>query len=235
MSKKDSLHSQPQWEQFAGFALIPFKFPDEQAAPKQHLTPPPPTHPTPIPLHAPPCRLTALGTTVTDCSCSVLASHACFFLAVPGDTLAREVFYIFPMPCDLNCTAEGICWDHIICLRLWDLKKNSHFSNVTLSSDHLSLLFLFIAGPCSPIPVANILALHTFVDPWIFRFNWTLCFVHVLFCFLVGFGSRTSSWYLDFIFMPSHFIDISISSSMALKREFYLEYDEKCIWITFIL
>lgn len=242
---KRTLHSQLQWEQLACFALIPVAFPDEQAAPKQHLTPrqcapPHPSPSTPISLHPPPtlplCELTALGTAVTDCSpCSVLAFHACSFLAVPGDTLAREVFYIFPMTCDLNCTAEGICWDHIICLRLWDLKKNSPFSNFIPSSDHLSLLFLFIAGPFSSIQVANILTFHTSVDPWIFRFNWTLCFVHVLFCFLVGFSNRTSSWCLGIVFMPSHFIGISISSSIALKREFYLEYDGECIWVALIL
>lgn len=59
------------------------------------------------------------------------------------------------------------------------------------------------------------------------------CFVCVLFCFLVGFSNRTSSWCLDFIFIPFHFIDISISRSVALKRV-YLEYDGECIWIMLV-
>lgn len=68
----------------------------------------------------PPLELVWLMLSLVLCLPSMLA---CFFVAVPGDTLARDVFSIFQMTCDLNCTAEGICWDPIICLRLWDLKE----------------------------------------------------------------------------------------------------------------
>lgn len=72
----------------------------------------------------PPLELVWLTLFLVLCLPSMLA---CFFVAVPGDTLAREVFSIFQMTCDPNCTAEGICWDPIICLRLWDLKEKHRF------------------------------------------------------------------------------------------------------------
>lgn len=125
--------------------------------------------------------------------CSVLPSMlACFFLAVAGDSLAREAFYIFQMTCDLNCTAEGICWDHIICLRLWDLKLQHQFLELFLFPvTCLSVRFLFIV--CMHVVTHSIFKHTDFASILTFKFDWRLSFV--LFCFLIRFSNRTSLWH----------------------------------------
>lgn len=45
---------------------------------------------------------------------SVFALYFSLFLAVSGDKVASEVFYIFSMA----CITEGICWDHIIAAQI---------------------------------------------------------------------------------------------------------------------
>lgn len=84
--------------------------------------------------------------------CSVLAFHASFFLAEPGDKLASEVFYIFQMACDLNCTAEGICWDHIIYYQIMRSEMKAYiykiFILLTLRKSKCSQLHLWQVRFC---------------------------------------------------------------------------------------
>lgn len=75
-----------------------------------------------------------------------------FFLAEPGDKLASEVFYIFQMACDLNCTAEGICWDHIIYYQIMRSEMKAYiykiFILLTLRKSKCSQLHLWQVRFC---------------------------------------------------------------------------------------
>lgn len=75
-----------------------------------------------------------------------------FFLAEPGDKLASEVFYIFQMACDLNCTAEGICWDHIIYYQIMRSEMKAYiykiFILLTLRKSKCSQLHLWKVRFC---------------------------------------------------------------------------------------
>lgn len=81
-----------------------------------------------------------------------LLSMLSFFLAEPGDKLASEVFYILQMACDLNCTAEGICWDHIIYYQIMRSEMKAYiyklFILLTLRKSKCSRLHLWQVRFC---------------------------------------------------------------------------------------
>lgn len=73
---------------------------------------------------------------------------------MPGDALAREAFYIFQMTCDLNCTAEGICWDHIICHVI--MRSENQSMDFCFQRPFFSpTMVLFIVNAWLPIPVTD--------------------------------------------------------------------------------